>query len=213
MEQLIQIGIYIHAFFGGISLIAGLGSMIFQKGSNNHKKSGKVFSASLLLSSLISLPIAWIPNHKNIFLFLIGVFTIYLIVSGNRILSFKKKKAADTIDKTISWITLFCAVVMLIFGVVYLLKSYTVGILFLFFGGITLVLALRDFAFYKNIDKKKVLPLHIGKISGAYIAAVTAFLVAGIKFQGLAYWIGPTIIGGIFIFYWIRKVTKKPKIA
>jgi len=209
MEQIIQISIYIHAFFGGIALLSGLGSMIFQKGSKNHKKAGKIFSYSLVVSSLISLPIAWMPNHENMFLFLIGIFTIYLVLSGNRILLFKKKKQANFTDKLISGLLFLSASLMLLFGSYYLVKGNDIAVLFLFFGAIALVFSIRDFLFFKAIDKKKILPLHIGKITGAYIASVTAFLVAGIKFLGLIYWIAPTIIGTIFIVHWIRKVTRK----
>ena len=209
MELLIKIGIYIHAFFGGIALLAGFGSMIFQKGSTKHKQSGKLFSISMIISSLISLPIAWMPNHENIFLFLIGIFTIYLVLSGNRILRFKTKKEASFTDKLISGSLFISAIAMLTFGILYFLQNENAGILFLFFGTIAFVLSVRDFMFFKKIDKKKVLPLHIGKISGAYIASVTAFLVAGIKFQGIIYWIAPTIIGGVFILYWIKKVSPK----
>ena len=34
-------------------------------------------------------------NHKNPFLCLIGLFTIYLVLSGNQILTFKSKKKED----------------------------------------------------------------------------------------------------------------------
>lgn len=213
MEFIIKIAIYIHAFFGTIALVSGLGSMLFQKGSKNHKKSGKLFSISMLISSGLSLPIAWMPNHENMFLFLIGIFTIYLVLSGNRILLFKNKSKANFTDKLISGALFFSALLMLIFGILHLTQNQNGGILFLFFGIIALVMSLRDFKFFRNIDKKKILPFRIGKITGAYIASVTAFLVAGIRLEGMLYWILPTIIGGIFIVYWTKKVQPKNKIA
>jgi hypothetical protein len=73
---------------------------------------------------------------------------------------------------------------------------------------IAFVLALRDFNFYRNIDKKKAILLHIGKMSGAYIASVTAFLVAGMRLNGLIYWILPSVIGSFFITYCIRKMKR-----
>ena len=205
MEQVIKIFIYIHAFFGGIALLSGLASILFIKGSANHKKSGKVFSYGMVISSLISLPICWLPNHENNFLFLIGIFTIYLVISGNRILLFKKKKEANFTDKLISGVMFVASLVMLFFGTYFLLKSNFGGIIYLFFGIIALGLSIRDFKFYKNIDKTKILPFHIGKMSGAYIASITAFLVAGLRFEGLIYWISPSIVGTIFIMYWIKK--------
>jgi uncharacterized membrane protein len=132
MENTIKIFIYIHAFFGGIALLSGLGSIIFQKGSKNHKKAGKVFSYGMVISSLISLPICWLPNHGNIFLFLIVFFTIYLVISGNRALLFKKKKEASWIDKINSGILFLASLLMLFYGIYYSIKEQTVGVLFYF---------------------------------------------------------------------------------
>ena len=209
MELYIKISVYIHAFFGGIGLLAGFASVIFQKGSRNHKFSGKIFSASMVLSAALALVICFIPKHQNPFLFLIGVFTIYLVLSGNRILLFKKKKSAAFKDKLLSGTLLFSAILMVILGVFYVLKQDSVGVLYLFFGLLALFLAWRDFKFYKKIDKSKILNLHIGKMTGAFAASITAFLVAGIQLNGLIYWILPSVLAGIFITYWIKKVTKK----
>lgn len=208
MEQVIKIFIYIHAFFGGIALLSGLASILFVKGSPKHKKAGKVFSYGMVVSSLISLPICWLPNHENNFLFLIGIFTIYLVISGNRILLFKKKKEANFKDKFISSVMITASVLMLLFGTYFLINNNSGGILYLFFGTTAFFISIRDFKFYKNIDKTKILPFHIGKMSGAYIASITAFLVAALKLEGLIYWILPSIIGTTFILYWIKKVKR-----
>lgn len=210
METTIKIAIYIHAFFGGIGLLAGFGSVIFKKGSRNHKQSGKLFSIGMIISSLISLPICWLPKHENIFLFLIGIFTIYLVLSGNRVLGFRRKSKANVTDKLISATLLVSAVLMLAFGILYFLKQQNVGILFLFFGTLALFLSIRDFKFYKTMDQSKILQVHIGKMTGAFTASITAFLVAGIQLNGLIYWILPSLLAGIFISYWTRKV-QKPK--
>lgn len=208
MEHIIKIFIYIHAFFGGIALLSGLASFLFVKGSPKHKKAGKVFSYGMIISSLISLPICWLPNHENNFLFLIGIFTIYLVISGNRILLFKKKKEANFTDKFISSIMIIASVLMVLFGTYFLINNNSGGILYLFFGITAFFISTRDFKFYKNIDKTKILPFHIGKMSGAYIASITAFLVAALKLEGLIYWILPSIIGTTFILYWIKKVKR-----
>lgn len=208
MEQIIKIFIYIHAFFGGVALLSGLASVLFTKGSPNHKKTGKLFSYTMVISALISLPICWMPNHENNFLFLIGIFTIYLVISGNRVLLFKKKKTANFTDKLISTILFIASVLMLLFGSYFLLNNNSGGILYLFFGIIAFVISIRDFQFFRNIDKSKILPFHIGKMSGAYIASITAFLVAGMRLGGIMYWILPSVIGTFFIMYWIRKTKK-----
>lgn len=209
MELLIKTAIYVHAFFGGIGLLAGFASIIFQKGSLIHKKAGKVFSVSMIVSSGISLPICWLPKHENPFLFLIGIFTIYLVLSGNRILLFKTKRQANYTDKLISGTLLIGAIVQLILGIYYMLNQQYGGVLFLFFGTLALSLAIRDFKFFNSLDKSKIMNFHIGKMSGAFAASITAFLVAGMRLEGLIYWILPSILIGIFIAYWIRKTKIK----
>lgn len=206
MEFAIKIAIYIHAFFGAIGLLAGSLSFIVKKGSKLHKMSGKWFTIGMLASSGLSIPIASMPGHENPFLVMIGLFTIYMVIVGNRSLRFKKRKTlADKTDWGISGLMAVISLVMLSAG---LLKSGEIAVLFLFFGGIGLVLCLMDFNFLRNPHKTKTgwLVQHIGKIVGAYIASVTAFLVAGTHLSGLAVWILPSVIGNTAIIYWILKV-------
>jgi len=209
MESTIKIFIYIHAFFGGLGLITGLGSVLVKKGSKPHKQMGKLFSIGMLTSCLISIPVSCMPNHENIFLFLIGLFTIYLVVSGNQILTFKskKKKHAVLIDNIISGSMLLVSVFMVLFGFYVFIKSGAY-LLFFFFGGFGLSLTIRDFVYYKNFHKIKNgwLSNHIGKMIGAFIASVTAFLVAGMGIKGVIVWITPSILGTIYIIYWKRKL-------
>jgi uncharacterized membrane protein len=211
METTIKILIYIHAFFGGIGLMTGIGSVLVKKGSSLHKKMGKLFTIGMLASSLISLPICWLPNHQNIFLFLIGLFTIYLVISGNRASSFKYKSEADFIDKLISGSMLFFSVVMISIGLYCQLNAIENGILFTFFGGFGLFMTTKDFIFYKNASEfnKKWLSKHIGKMVGALIASITAFIVAGMGIGNIISWMMPSILGTIYIIYWNRKIAPK----
>jgi uncharacterized membrane protein len=211
METTIKILIYIHAFFGGIGLMTGIGSVLVKKGSSLHKKMGKLFSIGMITSCLISLPICWLPGHQNIFLFLIGLFTIYLVISGNRTSSFKYKSKADFMDKLISGSMLFFSVVMISIGLYCQLNSIENGILFTFFGGFGLYMTIKDFIFFKNVSefRKKWLAKHIGKMVGALIASITAFIVAGIGIGNLISWMMPSVIGTIYIIYWNRKIAPK----
>lgn len=209
MENLIKTIIYIHAFFGGIGLLAGFATLIFKKGSKNHKLFGKLFSYSMILSSAISLGVCLVPKHENPFLFLIGILTIYLVLSGNRVLSFMSKEEATVTDKLISIVVFVGSLLMLALGIFYISEKDGIGILYVFFGLLAFLLTWRDFKFYKNIDKTKVLKFHIGKMTGAYTASVTAFLVAGVQLNGLIYWLMPSLFAGIFILYWNKKIRNK----
>lgn len=208
MEEAIKILIYIHAFLGGLGLITGIGSIVVKKGSLLHKRMGKLFSIGMISSSLISMPISWLPNHKNLFLFLIGCFTIYLVLAGNRALKFKTLEKASVIDKMLSGSMFFFSIVMIYLGIHGLLNDSTLSILYLFFGGFGLLLTIKDFKFYKNPKKRKNgwLKAHIGKMIGALIASVTAFIIAGLGIGNIIAWILPTLIGTLYIIYWTRKV-------
>ena len=211
MEQTIKILIYIHAFLGGLGLITGIGSIIVKKGCSLHKKLGKLFSIGMIGSSVISMPIAMMPNHENLFLLLIGLFTVYLVLIGNRALAFKIKTEADVVDKVISGSMLFFSILMLGIGLYTFLNTNTMGILYVFFGGFGLLLTLKDFQFYRNPQKTKNAWLisHIGKMIGALIASFTAFIIAGLHIGNLVAWTLPTVLGTIYIIYWKRKVSPK----
>lgn len=213
MEQTITIFIYIHAFFGGLGLITGIGSALVKKGSPIHKKLGKLFSIGMFTSSIISLPIACMPNHENTFLFLIGLFTIYLVLAGNRALTFKpklKEKAAP-LDKVISGSMLFVSIIMLALGSLGFFQRIDNSILYLIFGGFGAFMTIKDFIFFKNFKEKKIgwLSNHIRKIVGALIASITAFIVAGLGIETLISWTLPTIIGTIYITYYNIKYNRQ----
>ena len=215
MEQIIKTLIYIHAFFGGVGLITGMISVFVKKGGVNHKKAGKVFAYSMIISSLISLFVAKMPNHQSTFLFLIGVYTIYLVLAGNRALSFKdKSKINPTLtDKALSGTMLLVSLTMIVIGIVAFIKHTNNGILYVFFGGVGLMNTLKDFYDFhtKAFTEKKNAWLisHLGGMVGAFIASITAFLVAGLHIGTTLVWITPTILGTIYIMLWNKKL--KPK--
>ena len=208
MDFIIKIVIYTHAFFGSLGLLAGFASVIFKKGSPKHKLSGKIFSYSMILSSTLSLPICWLPKHENPFLFLIGIFTIYLVLSGNRILLFQKRLYPTFIDKLISGTLLVGSIIMIGLGGYYIYHAQYGGILYLIFGPLALIMSLRDFKFFKDLDTSKIIKFHIGKMTGAFGASITAFLVAGVRLNGLIYWVLPSIVMAIYMVYWFKKIGK-----
>jgi cytochrome b561 len=199
MEQTIQVFIYIHILFG-------------IKGSTIHKKMGQLFSLGMLSNALIAIPISWLPNHKNLFLCFIGLFTIYLVITGNNALEFKIKSKANWKDTAISSVMLILSVVMLAVGVFGVLNGAKNSILYLFFGCFGLVVSMNDFKFYKKAKRSKNawLTAHLGKMIGALIASITAFIVTGIGIGNLIAWIAPTVLGTCYIYILEHKIKSKP---
>lgn len=217
LELFVKCMIYIHAFMGGIGLLSGLITIAVKKGGPTHRKLGKVFTIGMGVSSLLSLIIAVMPDHINIFLFLIGIFTIYMLISGNRSIQYKKMNTETRIakDRIVAISMLVASAIMVGIFVYCMLKHASNGILFLFFGLLSGLMAWKDWKFYNTptLWKKKWLSNHIGKMVGALIASITAFMVAGLHMKSLSTWIWPSVIGTFFIIYWIRKTSPKPKAA
>ena len=109
------------------------------------------------------------------------------------------------------------ALVMIGFGINGIVIGYSHSILFIFFGVIGMFLPYGDFKLFKNTLENRKLWLinHLSRMLGALIASITAFIVAGMKYDTLWAWMIPSILGTVYITYWIKKVKGKfkPKTA
>ena len=205
----------IHAATGFVSLFAGTLSVIAQKGGRWHKKSGKVFYYGMILAGSSGLIAALLPGHLNPFLFVVALFTLYLTLTGYRALAFKRvrKSSQLKVDLVYAYAMLVIAVGMMAFGAFLIYKGNGMGWVLATFGGIGMANAVVDLRAFKDIKllRKKSLRLHIGKITGAYIAAFTAFFVTNRVLPQVLSWLLPTIFGIIFITYWLRKTRIRTK--
>jgi uncharacterized membrane protein len=208
IEKVTRILIYSHAFLGGIALFSGMISLIAKKGKILHRKSGKVFLLSMLSSALTALIISILPNHESAFLFSIGVFSSYLILTGYRAISYKSKNVNLTIDKIISWTMIVLAFLMIFYNPIF---NNKVNIVLTAFGIVGSFLSIRDLILYKNTERLTAgwLKLHLGKMIGGYISATTAFVVVNDFFPSFYGWFIPGIIGGFYITYWMNKLKNK----
>jgi uncharacterized membrane protein len=208
MENLNQILIYIHAFLGGIALCFGMLALLSKKGNKLHKKAGIIFYYSMLGSAMAALIIATIPNHENLFLFLIGIFSTYFLIGGYRCLNFKNVNFNLTIDKIIAWIMLLTGTSMIFIPII---LNNEINIILFVFGTIGLIFSSRDLILYRTKEglKKKWLKIHVGKMMGGYISAFSAFMVVNQFFSGIINWFLPGLLGGIYITYWMKKLNKK----
>lgn len=123
--------------------------MYFRKRRSRHRNTGHIFSVSMIIS--LSLIIAVLPNHQNAFLFLIGLFTIYMIIAGNRALTFKNsdKIEADLFDRIVSTSMLIASLIMLIFGV-FKIDRIEEALLYFFFAAFGLFLSINDLRNFKR---------------------------------------------------------------
>lgn len=208
MTILYTVLLFAHAISGGLALLSGFIALAVRKGNSTHIFSGRLFLYTMIFSSLSAMVIACLPGHENLFLFLIGIFTLYLLIGGYRALRFKTEKPKFFPDKLLSLIMIGTALFMVVYPLMVQGKINLV-LLFMAIGGT--VLAIRDFSFFRNLGKRKndMLRMHIGKITGSYIAAVTAFVVVNQFISALFGWFVPSILGSIVITWHMINVGRQ----
>jgi hypothetical protein len=201
--------IIIHASLGGLSILAGLSAILALKGSARHKMSGKIFFYSMTASVVIAIIVALLPGHANYFLLVIGIFSLYLIITGKRIYSLKayEKKEPKRSDMIISYVMIIFGIGMIAGGIYIVVMNNSIGFVMMLFGLIGLRLAYSDIKFYRKwfTDQNELVRIHISKMVGGYIAAWTAFLVVNKALPGILPWILPTILGTVYIIVQRKK--------
>lgn len=215
LAQFFTTFIVIHGVSGMIALVAGTVSVIAKKGSVIHKKSGMIFFYGMMLAGSSGIMASVLPGHYNPFLFVVGLFSVYLVLTGYRALKFTKVKTRSQLgpDIILAWGMMCVAVLMVLFGSYVILKIDTIGVVLIIFGVIAFLNGYNDLKAFKNIKtlRSKAIRLHIAKISGGYIAAFTAFLVTNQILPAMLSWLLPTVFGIVFIGYWLRKTRRKKK--
>jgi len=83
------------------------------------------------------------------------------------------------------------------------------------FGIVGIVFGFRDLKLFRDKErlKKSWLKLHLGKMTGGYISAVSAFFVVNQILPGIWNWFVPGIIGSMYIAWWMIKQNKKKPVA
>ncbi len=87
MEKIYDILLAVHIVTGFIGLVCGLLNMSMKKGAKTHRIAGRFFVAGMIVSSIIALVMVSIKSYY--FLFVVGIFTIYLVGTGNRYIYLK----------------------------------------------------------------------------------------------------------------------------
>ena len=209
METIFTILLIIHIIAGSIGLLTGTINIIKKKGDNAHKSVGKFFFYSMLINGFAGFIMSLI--HRNDFLLIVAVFSIYMVATGQRFLSLKqlnKEQKPKAIDWILTYTMLVFAFLFITYGSYLLINKVNFGIVLLVFGVVSCLMAIKDIKVYKgNIKEKNYwLLLHIQRMVGSYIAALTAFIVVNNHFlPGIVGWLLPTVIFTPLIFKWTKQ--------
>ena len=216
METTFFIILIIHIVAGTLSLLSGLGAIIFRNKVKIHRPFGKVYfwSMTVIFVSAIYMSIV----HSNIFLFCVSFFTYYSCLTAYRSLKLKKLHVEQNPAK-IDWaIELFFGLMNVAFVVLAILllngPNKNFGIISLVFG---LIGVRGNYINIKRLRKKLVyknywLLAHIGGMLGSYIGAITAFVVNNsrvIPLPNIVLWLGPACFLVPLIIFEVKKHEKK----
>ncbi len=87
MKILFNTFLILHILGGSIGLLTGTINLARKKGDKNHKQIGKIFAYSMLTAGFSAFVLSIL--HHNYFLFMVGIFTIYLVGTGYRYIYLK----------------------------------------------------------------------------------------------------------------------------
>lgn len=209
LELIFKVLLVIHILAGAIGLITGTLNIARKKGDKLHRIAGLFFLYGMLVNGFAGILMTFI--HSNLFLLIIGVFSIYMAATGQRYLSLKgllKGQKPKSIDWILSFIMLLFGIGFVVYGILVLFSGNNFGVVLLVFGFISISMVYQDFKNYKgkNSIKNFWLLVHIQRMIGSYIAAATAFLVVNNTIlPGIVAWLLPTVILTPLIFKWSNK--------
>lgn len=219
MDTVFTIFLIAHIVGGAVGLITGVLNMARRKGDLLHKRIGKVFVISMLVAGVSSLLLS--VMHPNYFLFMVGVFTIYLVGTGQRYLSLRllgSGQQATWIDWGLTLSMLFAGVVFVYLGIKSIVGGNTFGIVYCVFGGFGLIFTRSDWRHYRGKVRSRNywMLMHLQRMTGGFIAALTAFLVVNayhfpVGIPGYIYWLLPTAVITPLIVIWSGRYEVKQR--
>lgn len=210
MEAIRTIVLILHVAAGFVALTVGLVPFVAQKGSPLHNTAGWIFCYAMVFVATSAFGLA--IYRFNPFLLMVELLTLYTTVTGYRGLRFMRAPAA--VGQPRDWGLLIVSGVALgltVWQTTVQFGTENVSVLILigFFAISLLNLLRQDVALFtgrKPMRGTAWIRYHIGRISGAYIATLTAFLVNNVHTDPeFIAWLLPTVVGVPAIVYFKRQ--------
>lgn len=116
----------------------------------NYLETSIIFS---FITAIIALSMSYL--HSNILLFIIGVFTSFVILTGKRYLQIKKIEDVKKFDWVLSIVMFLFGATFLVLGCKSIINGNTFGIVVLVFGIISVLFVYQDYVNYRGKSKVK----------------------------------------------------------
>lgn len=167
---------------------------------------GRIYFWSLLTASLCAMPMCII--HPNLFLFIISIFTLYMLITALRYLRIRKPEDARPIDYIFMTAMLLTGLVFMIWGSLLVIRSGNFGIVLIVLGFFNMNFGIQDFKTFRGKSKYENFSLvrHLQRMAGSYICSATAFVVVNNTIlPGVVAWLLPALFIVPLIVRWSRK--------
>lgn len=194
--MLIQLLLTLHIIAGFVALSAGPVAFAANKWGRVHKIAGLTFFFAMSGVYVTSLYLSWAKTLP--FLFCIGQFSYFSVLSGYRSAGFFRGRATKWWDTAYSVYSLIIGLGMIATGAWSLQQGNTgMAILFAVFGTLCSFFALQFLMRLRNWPggSRNWIKAHISGMIGGYTATVTAFVVTAVRPEpALLGWLGPSVV-------------------
>lgn len=210
---------FIHIACGGLVLLFGLLQMLLPKGGKLHRAMGTLYYWLMLVICITALP----PSiyFGNWFLASVSLFAFYLVYTGKRYAANRLGQQSFFIDKLITVVAFAMVAAMYVVGVMFVKKgSAGMSLAPFIFGSLILGGAIQDAKYFflkqseERYGKMQWYFMHIARMIGSYIAAITAFVVNVQPFgPHWIHWVLPTVLGTFVIVLFSKYYKRKFKLG
>ena len=204
----ITIALVTHISSGYLGLFSGFVAVYAKKKKGLHSKAGTVFFYSLIIANITALILSTVRFSP--FLFVIALFTLYLICGGKIVVAVKRRELLARYWKLLMYSGILIIVLLLSVASLMLQNNPGPAIVLYVFSLVMILLVTDDFRRNPAENPQNKIYQHINKMGGGFIAATTAFLVVNISFlPPLLVWIAPTVIGSVLIAKGTRQYKRR----
>ena len=213
----------LHIGAGSVALIVAPVAMIVRKGGKAHRQWGRVFFWAMFAVFVSALGLLAIS--PSVFLFVLSILSFYAVFSGVRALRRKRPERGEEA----TWLDRFGAVAailtglsFILWGVLPLLNIYaneipaSFALLGVAFGVLLAQMGWEDLRGFGKPPRERNWwwYYHMGRMTGGYIAAATAFIVqvvgpllpASLDWTA---WAVPSVVGSVLVRVWIERYRRK----
>lgn len=201
--------LFLHIVAGTTALLSAGAALGCAKGSAWHRRAGLAYVAAMLSVTLTTFVL--VALRPNLFLFVIGVFSFYLVLTGWRAGAQRDGRPRWTDHLTGAAMALTGAAMLAIGAVRLFGTGGAEPVILLVFGSIGLTLALSDWRDWRRgpISGKARIARHLTRMLAGTTATITAALVVNLSaLPPLVVWLGPTVLITPLIFWWNARILR-----